>query len=95
MTAILDLARTGNRAFEHAQPWKTRKEDPERCALDLGAALELVHALSVLLLPFLPESARKLQAAFPDTADVGQLGSTILTPGRTIEPPGILFPRLE
>ena len=57
---VIGLAREGNRAFDAAEPWRTRKEDLERCALDVGAFLELVHALGVLILPYLPDCGQKL-----------------------------------
>ncbi|MGE3165375.1 MAG: methionine--tRNA ligase [Planctomycetota bacterium] len=98
--AVIDLAREGNRYFDAAQPWKTRKEDLTRCAVDIGACLELVHALAVLLHPFMPEVAAKLLGSFgregqPTDALLGALGTPTLAPGSAIFPPGVLFPRLE
>lgn len=101
LAAVIELAREGNRAFDAAEPWKTRKSDPTRCALDLGAFLELVHALGVMLLPFLPELAQKIVAptaggATMDAARVRALGTRpLLAPGARIVAPGIIFPRLE
>ena len=96
----LDLAREGNRYFDTAQPWKTRKSDMARCAGDLRACLELVAALGVLFVPFLPTTAQKLRAAFGadgdvTPADLDALGSWRLTEGASITPPGVLFPKLE
>lgn len=98
--AVIDLAREGNRYFDAAQPWKTRKDDMGRCSLDIGACLELVHALGVLLHPFLPDTSARLLGAFGRTAslslsDVEALGSTALAPASAFSPPGMLFPRLE
>ena len=98
---VVSLARHGNRIFDGAQPWKSRKTDPDRCGADLAALLELVHAVSVLLVPFLPTSAGKLTAAFRSAApevseSVTRIGTeAVLTPGSDLVSPGILYPRLE
>jgi len=97
----IDLARAGNRAFDAAEPWKSRKSDAERCGRDLAALLELVRAVAVLLAPYIPESAGKLWGAFhageraPSPGAIASLGSAALRAGAPLAPPGILFPRLE
>lgn len=98
--AVIDLAREGNRYFDAAQPWKTRKDDLDRCAMDIAACLELVLALGVLLWPFLPEASAKLLASFgregrPTRADLDRLGTATLPVGAVLAAPGVLFPRLE
>ena len=99
LAATIDLARTGNRAFDAAEPWKTRKEDLDRCGRDLGTFLEIVHALGVVLTPFLPDSAERLRGAFAGEAvgaeAIDALGEVCLVAGTPLESPGILFPRLE
>ena len=97
---VVDLAREGNRAFDAAEPWKTKKSDLERCAFDIRAGLELVHALAVLFGPFLPTASAKLREAFGLPAELGPdsvetLGSLVLTTGAELGAPGVLFPRLE
>lgn len=103
--AVIDLARFGNRAFDQAEPWKTRKADPERCALDVGVLLEVVYTLAVLMVPFIPESSRRLLTAFVrsdgaarplDRAEIDAIGeSARLNAGDPIASPGIIFPKLE
>jgi methionyl-tRNA synthetase len=98
---VVTLARHGNRIFDAAEPWKSRKVDLERCGADLAALLELVHAVSLLLLPFLPVSANKLAATFsdataaPETAVMKVGTEHLLQSGALLNPPGILYPRLE
>ncbi len=97
----VDLARVGNRAFDAAEPWKSRKEDVEKCGRDLAALLELVRAVSGLLTPFLPDTAGKIWATFgsgsatPTPAEIAGLGRDTLADGQPLTPPGIVFPRLE
>ena len=101
LSVAVDLARVGNRAFDAAEPWKSRKDDLPRCGRDLAALLELVRGVAALLTPFLPETAGKLWGAFPGSGEapnreqLEQLGASTLPAGETLEPPGILYPKLE
>ena len=60
-----------------------------------------MHAVSLLLLPFLPVSASKMAATFseatanPETAVMKLGAEPLLQPGALLNPPGILYPRLE
>ena len=98
---VVDLARVGNRAFDAAEPWKSRKSDLEKCGQDLAALLELVRAVAGLLTPFLPTTAGQVWAAFgsgsntPTPDEIRGLGSDTLAEGLALAPPGIVFPRLE
>ncbi len=98
---VVTLARHGNRLFDAAAPWKSRKTDPVACGRDLAALLEVVHGVSVLLLPFVPQSAARLvgafeQAAAPASEVVSVLGERpLLQPGQPVTGPGIVYPRLE
>jgi methionyl-tRNA synthetase len=56
----MNLARTGNRCFNDAAPWATLKQDRDRCAATLNAAVQLELALAVMMQPFMPFSAEKL-----------------------------------
>ncbi|MCI0652304.1 MAG: methionine--tRNA ligase [Planctomycetes bacterium] len=100
LAAAVDLGREGNRYFDAAEPWKTRKSDPARCALDIGASLELASALSVLLAPYLPATAARLRAALAlpaaaGNSDVEGLGRPLIAEGAPLASPGILFPKLD
>ncbi len=60
VTELMDLARSGNKYFNDAAPWKSIKTDRVRCATILNTTLQLEAALAVLMEPFLPFSAEKL-----------------------------------
>ncbi|NCG13956.1 MAG: methionine--tRNA ligase [Planctomycetia bacterium] len=98
---VLKMTRQGNRLFDQAEPWKSRKSDLSRCGADLAVLLELVYALAVLLKPYLPTSSEKLLSTFvscaPSASDALELLGTenILRTGCDLHPPGIIFPRLE
>ena len=55
------LARLGNKYFNDAEPWRTRKEDPPACANTIHVSLQLCAALSILIEPVLPDTAAALR----------------------------------
>jgi methionyl-tRNA synthetase len=57
---IFEAVRRANRYYDAEQPWKTRKEDPEKCRETIGVCAYLILNLAVLLQPFLPFSSEKL-----------------------------------
>ncbi len=57
----MNLARLGNKYFNDAEPWKTRKTDLKACANTIHVSLQICAALSVLMEPVLPFSAAKLR----------------------------------
>jgi methionyl-tRNA synthetase len=57
---IVDFARFGNRFFDEAAPWKTRKDDLARTARDIASCLEMSRALATLLSPVTPEGSEKV-----------------------------------
>ena len=69
MSTIVELARFGNQFFDSAEPWKSRKEDPERAAADISSCLELAFALGVLMYPVTPEGSMRLLGMFGRDGD--------------------------
>lgn len=57
---IFETVRRANKYYDAEQPWKTRKEAPEKCRETLGVCAYLILNLAVLLQPFLPFSSEKL-----------------------------------
>ncbi|HOP26267.1 MAG TPA: methionine--tRNA ligase [Candidatus Sabulitectum sp.] len=95
-SAAMDLAREGNRYFDTAQPWKTRKTDPEACAVTVATCLNFTAALAVVFEPIIPFSTEKIRQML----NIGELkwddaGRTILAPGHELGKPEILFTKLE
>ncbi|MDI6856160.1 MAG: methionine--tRNA ligase [Candidatus Thermoplasmatota archaeon] len=59
---IMALAHYGNKYIDEKAPWKMIKEDRKKCQTAIYVSCRLVKALALLLEPFLPFSAQKLQA---------------------------------
>jgi methionyl-tRNA synthetase len=96
----MNLARLGNKYFNDQQPWKTRKEDPRRCATSLFLCAQLLCSLSIIFDPFLPFSTEKLwkilgQKEPLSSLDWQQGGQFRLKAGDPIGSPEILFPKIE
>ena len=61
VSELMDLARIGNKYFNDAAPWSAMKTDRARAATILNTAIQLQTALSLLMEPFLPDSAARLR----------------------------------
>ncbi len=58
--AIFELSDIGNKAFQDGEPWKVRKEDPEKAAVLLRTLLYLIRDLAVMVSPYMPETGRRI-----------------------------------
>jgi methionyl-tRNA synthetase len=63
---VFALSSHGNRTFQAAEPWKTRKEDPEATKTLLSHLVHLVRDLAILVQPFIPETSRRIAAMLGD-----------------------------
>ncbi|MBY5987914.1 methionine--tRNA ligase [Roseovarius atlanticus] len=88
----------GNEYLQTAAPWSTFKEDPEKAAMQIRLALNLIRLYAVISAPFIPDaSAAMLQAmqtedgSWPD--DVNQ-ALQILEPGHAFTVPDVLFAKI-
>ncbi len=57
---VMDIARAGNRYFDSAQPWQTRKTDFEACQTTLNICCRLIRTLAICFHPFIPFSSDKI-----------------------------------
>ncbi|HJL17994.1 MAG TPA: methionine--tRNA ligase [Sandaracinaceae bacterium LLY-WYZ-13_1] len=58
---LMSLSRLGNKYFNDAEPWATRKSDMDRCGDTIHVSLQLCAALSILAEPFLPFTAKRMR----------------------------------
>ncbi|MGI9176027.1 MAG: methionine--tRNA ligase, partial [Rhodothermales bacterium] len=105
----IGLARFGNKYFNDAEPWRTRKSDPQACANTIHISLQLCAALSILIEPVLPTSAATLRRMLrlPDVrpstpseeAGTGlgwdDAARSLLEAGHTLGEAEILFEKIE
>ena len=99
-TALSDIwavVGDANRYFASQQPWALRKTDPERMETVLYVTLEVLRAVGITLLPFIPSSAEKLLALLGVGEPDRLLGlvneADRLKPGTALPQPEPIFPR--
>ena len=105
----MTLARIGNKYFNDAEPWATRKTNTKACGNTIHVAMQLCASLSILVDPFVPFTAkgmRKMLAldgvrssgvdAEPGGAiGWGDAGRTLLSAGHALGKPDILVRKIE
>lgn len=91
---IFELSSFGNKTFQDAEPWRVRKEDPEKAGLLLKDLVYLVRDLCTLIQPYLPAASSTVAGFLGlDSLSWDMLGRAA---GITaISKPDILFERLE
>lgn len=58
--AVFELTSLGNKAFQDGEPWRMRKENPEKAAVLLKTLINLIHDAAVVAAPVLPSTAQKI-----------------------------------
>ena len=93
----MNLARLGNKYLADTEPWKLIKTDPERVKTIMNIALQITANLSIVLQPFLPNIASKLEAFLNiSNNNWNNAGSNdLLSAGHRINKPEILFTKVD
>jgi len=91
---ILDLSSFGNKEFQEGEPWKIRKEDPDKAAALLRNLIYLVKDLALLIRPYIPETSDRI-GSFLGLNDYAWDNLGVLTGVGDIPKPEILFEKLE
>ena len=90
---------TGNRYFDESAPFRTRKDDLERCGVSIAVALQILRQICVMMTPIVPFAMEKVWGWLGMETDLhfGGLeeGRRPLPAGRSLGKQEILFPRLE
>ena len=93
----MNIARIGNKYLADNEPWKLIKTDEERVKTIMNIALQITANLSIVLKPFLPDTAEKLSAYLDFSSENwGDAGShDLLSAGHLTHKPEILFKKIE
>ena len=94
---VMNLARLGNKYLADMEPWKLQKTDPERVKTIMNIALQITGGLSVLLEPFLPNTANKLRGFLSINAFSWEeaVSGNLVADGSVINDPTILFEKID
>jgi len=99
MEVAFHAGQVGNRYFDEAAPFKTRKTDMVRCGHSLGISFQILRQICLMLAPVTPFAMEKLWSWLGMESDLWQggfeEGTQDIPPGRPLGEPEILFPRLE
>ena len=95
--AIMQLLDFGNKYIEQNQPWTLAKTEPEHANQILTELIELLRHSSIMLTPYLPQTAAVIQERlnYVPTADFQTSIKTPLPQGHEISKGESLFPRIE
>ena len=61
LKSLINIARIGNKYLADTEPWKIKKENPERVEQILKTSFKIVSYLAVLSEPFIPFTSEKLK----------------------------------
>src|SRR5690606_4824936 len=96
MTESMQLARIGNKYFTDREPWKTRKTDPDSCAVTLYTSLQLCAALSVVFDPVMPSKMAELRNQLSiELKNWDSISTSMILSGRAISEGSIMFAKNE
>ncbi|HRS18812.1 MAG TPA: methionine--tRNA ligase [Bacteroidales bacterium] len=93
----MQLARAGNKYLTETEPWKVIKTDEQRVATILHVCLQITANLGIIIEPFLPFTAKKIQTMFGMNACTwNQSGNVeLLQTGTPIGEAALLFRKIE
>ncbi len=97
LQTIMNFAMKGNKFLQDTEPWKTIKSNPEKTAIDLYHAVQMVAHLAIWLEPFMPDIAKKLQNALNLKNITWSLSEQweIIPQNNKVLNPGLLFQKIE
>ncbi len=97
LAEMMNLARLGNKYVTENEPWKLFKTDPQRVATVLNLSLQISVQLSIVAEPFLPFTAVKIREMLnlPQFTWNDAIRLNWLSPGDAINPPELLFEKIE
>ena len=96
ISAVMDVARLGNRYLTENEPWKVNKENPEAARAVLQNCLHIIAHLATLTQAFLPHSSKKLFYMLNADKETLFYGEEItFADGHQLNPASLLFEKVE
>jgi len=97
---VMNLARAANKYFNDAEPWKTVKTQPDRCATTIAISIQLVRALAVLMEPVTPFASERILKMLnlsgkAATKSWDSAAEMLVPEGHQLGHPEILFTKIE
>jgi len=97
LSEVMNVARLGNKYLADTEPWKLIKTDEDRVRTILNIALQIAANLEILIEPFLPFTADKLQKMLNYGGHIWENAGSVslLKRGHQINEPILLFAKIE
>lgn len=95
LSEVLVISAIGNEYFQRNAPWNLIRDNREKCELVIYYSACLCKKVSILLYPFLPESAVKIVSMLGSSYDLKWKELTVPLDSIKIDRPEILFRRIE
>ncbi len=92
---IFLLCDEGNKAFQAGEPWKTRKEDPEKAATLLRTLCYMIRDVAVMIEPYMPSTAKKIFSFFGSSEGWTWKDLSDFTGLDSVENVSLLFSKLD
>jgi methionyl-tRNA synthetase len=97
---VMNLARFANKYFNDNEPWKSLKDNRERCATTINLCLQTVRSLAILLEPVTPFAVEKMWKILnlpssPSVAGWQSAAELLLPDNHQLGQPEILFAKIE
>jgi methionyl-tRNA synthetase len=99
LTALMNVARKGNKYLQENEPWKIVDTEPEKVKLIIFTSLDICAKLMILMEPFMPFTASKLARIL--NLDLTKLkwedinNQDLLKEGHQLNPGELLFEKIE
>ncbi len=93
----INLARLGNKYLADTEPWKLIKTDAERVKTIMNIALQITANVSILIEPFLPFTAKKMQGMLNLNGLTWEACGQVdfIAAGHQVNKPELLFEKIE
>lgn len=95
LESCLNLVYFSNRFINDQEPWKLFKENRNRFYQVLSILLEVLANISLMIFPFIPKTALKIQKILGVSVDKLSIPYGKVREGFRIEPMDILFPKVD
>jgi methionyl-tRNA synthetase len=93
---IMNLARAGNKYFNDSEPWKTIKNNKEKCGTTLNICLQAIYTLAMLMQPVIPQSSEKIiKMLNVGKTNWDNCGKENLKENHQLNKAEIIFPKIE
>jgi methionyl-tRNA synthetase len=96
---FMEVARFANKYFNDQEPWKTRKENTQKCDTTINLCMQTAYALAIMMHPILPFTSQKIWkmlklSGTPESANWDDIGLLRLVDSHEIGKIEILFHKI-